>query len=141
MYKKILIPIDLAEASSWERSFPKAVALRDLSQGSIVVTTVMTDAQAFLKGTTLPASYKKWHAQTEKTLQTIVESHLPSGTPVKTIVGHGFIYHEIVRIAREEEVDLISMTSHRPGVRDYFLGPNAAHVVRHAHCSVLIIRE
>ena len=37
--------------------------------------------------------------------------------------------------------DLIVMTSHRTGVRTYFLGSNAGHVVRYATCSVLVVRQ
>jgi nucleotide-binding universal stress UspA family protein len=33
------------------------------------------------------------------------------------------------------------MSSHRPGKRTYFLGSNAAHVVRFATCSVLVVRR
>jgi nucleotide-binding universal stress UspA family protein len=36
------------------------------------------------------------------------------------------------------------MSSHRPqkaGIRTYFLGSNAGHVVRYAPCSVLVVRN
>jgi nucleotide-binding universal stress UspA family protein len=36
---------------------------------------------------------------------------------------------------------LIIIGSHSPSMQDYLLGPNAARVVRHANCSVLVIRE
>jgi nucleotide-binding universal stress UspA family protein len=36
--------------------------------------------------------------------------------------------------------DLIVMASHKPTVTDYLLGANAAHVVRHAGCSVMVVR-
>ena len=32
------------------------------------------------------------------------------------------------------------MTAHRPGLRTYFAGSNAGHVVRYAICSVLVLR-
>ena len=38
-------------------------------------------------------------------------------------------------------IDLIIMASHRPELQDYLLGPNAARVVRHANCSVLVVRD
>ncbi|MBT6187404.1 MAG: universal stress protein, partial [Rhodospirillales bacterium] len=31
--------------------------------------------------------------------------------------------------------------SHRPALKDYLLGPNAAQVVRHADVSVLVVRD
>lgn len=47
---------------------------------------------------------------------------------------------EIVEFAEREQVDCIVMRSHQPGLQDYFLGSTAARVVRHAPCSVHVIR-
>lgn len=33
------------------------------------------------------------------------------------------------------------MAAHRPALKDYLLGPNAARVVRHSNCSVLVVRD
>ncbi|HJO73056.1 MAG TPA: universal stress protein [Rhodospirillales bacterium] len=45
------------------------------------------------------------------------------------------------RIAEDIECSLIVMASTQPEHQDYFLGPNAARVVRHAKCSVLVVRD
>ena len=42
--------------------------------------------------------------------------------------------------AKEKNADMIIIASHRPGLQDYFLGSTAAKVVRHATCSVLVVR-
>jgi len=52
----------------------------------------------------------------------------------------GHSYKTILDVADEKQVDLIVIASHQPGLQDYFLGSTAAKVVRHAKCSVLIIR-
>lgn len=66
----------------------------------------------------------------------------PPGLPhVRHVVGRGTVYEEILRIAGEIGSDLIVIGSHRPELKDYLLGPNAARVVRHADCSVLVVRE
>ena len=59
-------------------------------------------------------------------------------------VRQGGIYQEILEEAGSIDADLIVMSSHRPqrhAVRTYFLGSNAGHVVRYAHCSVLVVRN
>jgi nucleotide-binding universal stress UspA family protein len=56
-------------------------------------------------------------------------------------VRQGGIYHEILEEAKSIKADLIVMSSHRVGVRTYFLGSNAGHVVRYATCSVLVVRR
>jgi nucleotide-binding universal stress UspA family protein len=59
-------------------------------------------------------------------------------------VRQGGIHQEILDEAKEIKADLIVMSSHRPqkaGIRTYFLGSNAGHVVRYAKCSVLVVRN
>ena len=60
-----------------------------------------------------------------------VALELVEGTPVD----------EIVRSARDREVDVVVLGTHgRTGVRRAVLGSVAERVVRHAPCSVLVVR-
>ena len=65
---------------------------------------------------------------------------MPDGIDTAAVAGHGTVYEEVLRVAGEIDADLIVMASHRPELRDYLLGPNAARVVRHAAMSVLVVR-
>ena len=60
------------------------------------------------------------------------------GIKVKVVEGHAG--HSIVDFATDKQVDCIVIASHRPGFQDYFLGSTAARVVRHAPCSVHVVR-
>ncbi|MEY8838907.1 universal stress protein, partial [Cribrihabitans sp. XS_ASV171] len=60
---------------------------------------------------------------------------------VRHIVATGTAYQEILHTAQEAGTDLIVIGSHRPDLRDYLLGPNAARVVRHSNCSVYVVRD
>ena len=53
----------------------------------------------------------------------------------------GGIYHELLQEAADWGADLIVVGSHRPVMSDYLLGSNAKTIVRHAQCSVLVVRE
>ena len=53
----------------------------------------------------------------------------------------GGIYHELLEEAADWGADLIVVGSHRPVMSDYLLGSNAKTIVRHAQCSVLVVRE
>ncbi len=57
------------------------------------------------------------------------------------MVRQGGIYQEVLEEAKEMDADLIVMSSHRAGVRTYFLGSVAGHVVRYAACSVMVVRR
>lgn len=46
----------------------------------------------------------------------------------------------ILEWAEANDVDCIVIMSHRPGLQDYFMGSTAGRVVRHAQCSVHVIR-
>ncbi len=48
--------------------------------------------------------------------------------------------HTITEYANTHEADCIVIASHRPGLKDFFLGSTAARVVRHAHCTVHVLR-
>ncbi|MCC6348283.1 MAG: universal stress protein [Candidatus Eisenbacteria bacterium] len=48
----------------------------------------------------------------------------------------------LVRLIRDERADLIVMGSHgRTGLSKLLLGSVSSHVVTHAHCSVLVVKE
>ena len=66
---------------------------------------------------------------------------MPDGTSVSQSVRQGTVYREILAEADAVGADLIVMGSHRPELKDYLLGPNAARVVRHAQTSVLVVRS
>jgi nucleotide-binding universal stress UspA family protein len=61
--------------------------------------------------------------------------------PARRIVAEGTIYQEILTAAQIIQADLIVMGSHHLELKDYLLGPNAAKVMRHAACSVMVVRE
>ncbi|WP_371229052.1 universal stress protein [Roseovarius sp. 2305UL8-3] len=46
----------------------------------------------------------------------------------------------ITEYARKHSADCIVLASHKPGMKEFFLGSTAALVVRHAHCSVHVLR-
>ena len=64
----------------------------------------------------------------------------PAGT-VKTSVRMGSVYNEVLAEAKHIHADLIVVGSHRPGMASYLLGSNASTIVRHAECSVLVVRN
>ncbi|HCP2705570.1 TPA: universal stress protein, partial [Escherichia coli] len=46
----------------------------------------------------------------------------------------------ILEMAKKIPAHMIIIASHRPDITTYLLGSNAAAVVRHAECSVLVVR-
>jgi nucleotide-binding universal stress UspA family protein len=54
------------------------------------------------------------------------------------VTGHSA--RTILSWAEEHAADCIIVSSHKPGMQDYFLGGTAARVVRYAPCAVHVIR-
>jgi len=80
----------------------------------------------------------------EEALAIIVKESSLDPMRVSAVVRQGGIHQEILEEAGAINADLIVMSSHRPhkpGIRTYFLGSNAGHVVRYAQCSVLVVRK
>ena len=64
---------------------------------------------------------------------------MPAGR-VSIVSPFGSVYDEVLKQADEQKADLIVVGSHRPNWSTYLIGSNAATVVRHALCSVLVVR-
>ncbi len=59
---------------------------------------------------------------------------------VKPVILKGHSSRTITAYAAEIGADAIIVGSHKPGLRDYFLGTTAARIVRQASCAVIVLR-
>jgi nucleotide-binding universal stress UspA family protein len=141
MYKQILVPIDLSDAELAKPAVATAVMLAQASNGSIRFINVLAMTPVMLAEYVPPDFEVQQRASAEEAIGIVAgETGLDPGK-VSTIVRQGGIYHEILEEAKAVKADLIVMSSHRVGLRTYFLGSNAGHVVRYAACSVLVVRQ
>ncbi len=143
MYKTILLPIDLNDESSWKKALPTALELYRTFDAKLHVMTVVPDFGMAIVGSFFPEGYERQALKEAGTaLRDFVETHVPDGKSIARIhVRHGTIYKEILDTAGSTGIDLIVLAARRPEQSDYLLGPNAARIVRHAECSVMVVRE
>ncbi len=59
---------------------------------------------------------------------------------VETVMLRGHSGRAITDYAEQIEADCIIVGSHKPDLSDYFLGSTASRIVRHAPCSVHVLR-
>jgi nucleotide-binding universal stress UspA family protein len=141
MYKNILFPIDLNQESSWTKALPTAVEMCKTFGSTLHVMNVVPDFGMAVVGTYFPEGFEQKALEgAREELHNFVRQKVPEGVPVQHIVGHGTVYDEILRVAHEIKADLILLAAHRPELKDFLLGPNAARVVRHFDGSVLVVR-
>lgn len=142
MFKCILLAVDLNQESSWRKALPAAVAQSESAGAALHVMSVVPDFGMSIVAQHFPKDFEaKTLDEARKALHALLASELPAGISAQRIVAHGTIYREILRTAKDIGADLIVMSSYRPELKDYLLGPNAARVVRHFNGSVLIVRE
>jgi nucleotide-binding universal stress UspA family protein len=142
MYKNILLAVDLDDELSCREPVLSAVELARTFGARLHVLTVVREIEAILQAKTAPLGYDVIVADLENRLAALIRRVNASDLNPNMLVVHGAsIYAEILRVAEEAGADLIVVGSHRPAMKDYLLGTNAARVVRHARCSVLVARD
>ena len=141
MFKDILLPIDLGDVDSSHKAVSTAIELSGTEGARIHVMCVVPGYSMSIVSQFFPKGFEEQSlAEAAKQLDVFIAKNIPAEITSQAIVANGTVYEEILRTAGEIGCDLIVMASHRPELKDYLLGPNAARVVRHANCSVLVVR-
>ncbi|WP_026987402.1 universal stress protein [Fodinicurvata fenggangensis] len=142
MYRDILLAVDLDDPDTHKKALETTVEYAQAFGSTLHVISVLPDFGLSMVGSFFPRDYEKQALEKgNQALHAFVKEHVPEGISVQHILAHGTIYKEILHYAKQTNCDLIVMASTRPGLEDYLLGPNAARVVRHADCSVLVVRD
>lgn len=142
MYKNILLTVDLNQESSWEKALPVAVEYCKAFGSKLHIMTVLPSYGMPIVGSFFPEDFEsKVRNEVNKRLHAFVSEHVPQEIVCQHIVAEGVVYEEIIKTAKTIAADLIIMAAHRPDLRDFLLGPNAARVVRHSTNSVLVVRD
>jgi len=141
LYKNILLTVDLEHPKAQVKSLPVAVELCKEHKAVLYVLTVVPDFGMSIVAQYFPEGYEKEVAHNVlDQLKTFIDKKVPHDIKVRHIVGNGNVYESILGVAKKVKADLIVVQAPRPELRKYLLGPNAARVVRHADCSVLVVR-
>jgi len=140
--RKILVPTDFSRASL--RALRCAVDFANRFDASLCLVHVVEPASFVTHvGNVPPAgSDRETTNKLHHKLVMLARKEVGPLTPVSPLVCIGKPFHEIARIARTVDADLILIATHgRGGLKRAFLGSTAERVVRHAPCPVLVVRE
>ena len=139
MPETILVPIDLSHVGA--KVLDTARELAELHDAKMIVMTVLPIVPAIVS-VYLP-SYEPQEVENES-IDAMKSRLKEKGMDVngyEFVARHGVPYDEIIKYADEIKADLIVVGSHSPTVSDYLLGSTAAKIVRHANCSVHVVRN
>ena len=144
--KNILVPTDFSEHS--ERAAAYAVELARQYGSNEIHCIHVSDIPADLLATsayymTGPSEdfVEQVLEESRKNLAEFVRKNL-AGLPVQTAFLEGRPFVEIIRYARENQIDLIIISTHgRGGIKHALFGSVAEKVVRKAPCPVLVVKR
>ena len=141
----ILLPTDFSECGNYALSY--AASLARTFGASIICVNVIEPIVPTVgySGMTEPLPIaditEQLEDSAERELPKLAECDECSGIDVEELVVHGEAASEIVRVAKERDVDLIVISSHgRTGLGRILFGSTAESVVRHASCPVLVVK-
>ena len=140
MFRKILVPVDLADTELAAAAIETAVSLAKASGGTVRLLNVLPVTPTML-AEYVPADFDAQQRQTADEALAIVakESGLDAAR-ISTQVRQGGVYHEGSRKRKRCKPIPIRHEFAPSCHATYFLGSNAGHVVRYAKCSVLVVR-
>ena len=141
MFKTILVPVDLGEIEAAQPAIDKAVELATGAEGSIRLIYVRAIVPMTYMEFMPPAFDEEQQGDSEKKLAELAASVKLPAERVSAVVRLGSVYNEVLDEAEKTGADLVVIGSHRPPMATYLLGSNAATIVRHAKCSVLVVRD
>lgn len=135
MYRNILVPVSFDEDRDVAGALDIARALA-IESAKITLLHVMEQMPGYAINY-VPDDYLKESRKAINAELTKMASTLPNG---EGVVREGHSGRTILDFAAELGADCIVIASHRPGMQDYLLGSTAHQVVRHARCSVHVLR-
>jgi nucleotide-binding universal stress UspA family protein len=141
--KKILVPVDFSSHSAEAVRFAADLSRRYEASLELIHAFYM-QTYALPEGYVVPTpeQFDLVVQQLEGQLVSAKNAALEAGaSSVETRLLQGRPTSEILRVAREDKIDLIVMGTHgRTGLKHLWIGSVAENVVRHAVCPVLTVR-
>lgn len=143
--RSILVPTDFSECANYALSYAASLA-RKFGASILCVHVIepMVPTVGY-SGMTEPLPIAdisdQLEVSAERELPKIAECEECAGLDVEEVIVHGEAASEVVRVARDREVDLIVVSSHgRTGLGRILFGSTAEAIVRHASCPVLVVK-
>lgn len=139
MFTAILVPVDVSLEADTQNLLIRAKTLSEQWGSRVDVVSVIPNVGMPIVGAYMDESF----AETAKseTAAELDRQISDVGLTARSHVLVGTVYDRVIALANALDVDLILIGAHRPELKDYLLGSNAARLVRHSAKSVLVLRD
>lgn len=142
---KILVPTDFSKHS--DNALRYGMAFAEKFNAEIHLLHVVQDLSVFIPDavTVTPLvtpPVDQLLASVRAALENLIKTHHLEKFKVQSHAVEGTPFYEIIRVAKEKDVDLIIMGTHgHSGLVHVLMGSVAEKVVRKAPCPVLTVRD
>ncbi len=143
MTNSVLCAVDISNGELDTNVLNTAAALADQENAQLDVVTVLPDfGESWVSGFFQPDFHDKAMEEAHSKLVEMCVAAVGKerNEKIRHVVATGTAYQEILKTAESAGSDLIVIGAHKPDLKDYLLGPNAARVVRHSTVSVYVVR-
>lgn len=144
MTKSVLCAVDVSNDDDDIATIQAAARLAKLDDAQLDVIAVIPDYGISQVGSFFNKDHhdemiKEAKAALNATVTKALDAE--QNKKVRHVVATGRVYEEVLKLAKKAKTDLIVVGAHDSALSDYLLGPNAARIVRHANCSVFVVRS
>jgi len=140
MSKTVILPIDVSQTDAAVAALDFARDTMNLADAKVVVLSVMPHIPAYVSSELPEEVFANARTEMETELGKFAAENGLEGRS-EIAIRRGAAGREIVECANETGADMILISSHDPEFSDIIFGSVAAFVVRHAHCSVVVVRK
>ncbi len=142
MFRKILLPIDVAEPEIAKEAIEAATTLAKAFDSQLRLIHVTSPVVVASPMAVIPqAVYDELGVYEKSELQRLAAPIDLSKATISTVVRIGAVYPELLSEAEDWGADLIIVGAHKRSMATYLLGSSAAAIVRHAACTVMVVRS
>jgi nucleotide-binding universal stress UspA family protein len=122
------------------------ISLSQKYKAELYVVHVVYDPFIFglwnLQIPSLEEDYKRTLKEAKRELDAIIDLEKKKGVPIKELIKDGKPTEEILKVVKEENIDLIIMLAHEEGHLEHFLfGRSNEEIIRKMPCSILMVKK
>ena len=141
MFKNILVPIHLDYKKNHKKLFAGTLEVLDQEDSKMSLLYVNENRIHPSANTILgEKDLFDYNAEALDKLKIIASEYSLPLHKITFKIRNGSVHQEILEEAKKIDADAIVMMATKPGLGSYFISSTAERVIRHAKCSVFIIR-
>lgn len=141
MFNNLLLAVDINAPEGATKSADAAISMARAHGALLHLLNVVPDTGMAIVGASLGPDHMSHAVEAARAaMEAWASEKMPDDIDYQIHLAEGTVYDQIIKTAHRMAIEVIIVGSHRPELKDYLIGPNAARVARHAEQSVFVVR-